>query len=578
MRHLQKALELSEKGYHDLKIAILSCTLTNFTLMLPFMVTILLFVELLKPLTGGEISWTHMWLYLLLGMLSLLFVFLSKKNDYRKTYIACYQESENTRLNVAERIRHLPMSFFNTTDLSNLTNSLMGDCSTLEHLLSYVVPQLIANAISCTVICLCLAFFDWRLALCMFATLPISFIIIFGSKKAQEKHNAKDMDAKLVASEQIQEYIEGIKIIKSSNLAGKNFLGLENALQNLKRIAIRTDMFSGTMVTGSQLILQAGVGITILVGANLLIHHQIEIVPLLMFFLMVIQIYGPFLTELTFLSELFYSMQSIQRMRALKDAATQEGSQAVSVPNQEIVFDHVSFGYQGDLVLKDFSLKIPANNITALVGPSGSGKSTVAKLAARFWDVQKGQITLGGVDIKNIDPEHLMDYMTFVFQDVVLFNDTVLNNIRVGNMEATDDEVIAAAKAACCDEFVTNMPDGYNTMLGENGSTISGGERQRISIARALLKQAPIILLDEATASLDPENEVLIQKAISRLIEGKTVLVIAHRLRTITDADKIVVLNEGTVEEEGSHAELLKQKGLYAHLYNLQQKSLSWTV
>lgn len=291
-----------------------------------------------------------------------------------------------------------------------------------------------------------------------------------------------------------------------------------------------------------------------------------------------VRIYGPILTELTFLSELFYSIQSVKRMKNLNEATVQEGSSDIAIPGNELTFHNVSFGYNKEDVLKNVTFTIPEHKITALVGPSGSGKSTIAKLAARFWDVTSGQITLGGVDIKTIDPEHLMDYMSFVFQDVILFNDTVYNNIKVGNMNATEEEVIAAAKAACCDEFVERMPDGYQTMLGENGSTVSGGERQRISIARALLKKAPIILLDEATASLDPENEVLIQQAVSHLIEGKTVLVIAHRLRTITGADKIIVLNNGTVTEEGTHQQLLANGMLYAKLYSLQQESADWSV
>lgn len=301
-------------------------------------------------------------------------------------------------------------------------------------------------------------------------------------------------------------------------------------------------------------------------------------IPLLMFYLIVVRIYGPILTELTLLPELFHSLQSMKRMKALKDAETQKGSQDTEIPDSQIVFDHVSFGYNDKEVLHDVSFTIMEKGITALVGPSGSGKSTAAKLAARFWDIGKGKITLGGVDISTLDPEYLMDYMSYVFQDVVLFNDTVYNNIKIGNMDASDEEIMAAAKAACCDEFVERMPQGYDTMLGENGSTISGGERQRISIARALLKNAPVILLDEATASLDPENEVLIQQAISRLIADKTVLVIAHRLRTVAGADKIIVLNEGRVAEEGKHEELINKKGLYEKLYSLQQASLEWSV
>ncbi|MBA4698570.1 MAG: ABC transporter ATP-binding protein [Ruminococcus sp.] len=578
MPRLQEMLQLSEKGYADLKKAVRACTITNLSLMLPFGVTIQVFTILLRPLFGKSIEWNQMWILFAAGIVSFLLVFFANKNDYKKTYITSYMEAENTRVEVAERIRRLPMSFFNSKDLSELTTNLIGDCSTLEHVLSHVVPQLLANAISSTVVCIFLAFFDWRLALSVFCTIPISFAIIFFNRKSQEKLSHRQIDAKLKASEQVQEYIEGMKVIKSCNMAGEKSKELNSALLYMKKMAIKLEMITGVFVTGAQLILQAGIGITVFIGAQLLTGGKIELIPLLMFYLIVVRIYGPILTELTLLPELFHSLQSMKRMKALKDAETQKGSQDTEIPDSQIVFDHVSFGYNDKEVLHDVSFTIMEKGITALVGPSGSGKSTAAKLAARFWDIGKGKITLGGVDISTLDPEYLMDYMSYVFQDVVLFNDTVYNNIKIGNMDASDEEIMAAAKAACCDEFVERMPQGYDTMLGENGSTISGGERQRISIARALLKNAPVILLDEATASLDPENEVLIQQAISRLIADKTVLVIAHRLRTVAGADKIIVLNEGRVAEEGKHEELINKKGLYEKLYSLQQASLEWSV
>lgn len=578
MPKLQEMLQLSEKGYADLKKAVRACTITNLSLMLPFGVTIQVFTILLRPLFGKSIEWNQMWILFAAGIVSFLLVFFANKNDYKKTYITSYMEAENTRVEVAERIRRLPMSFFNSKDLSELTTNLIGDCSTLEHVLSHVVPQLMANAISSTVVCIFLAFFDWRLALSVFCTIPISFAIIFFNRKSQEKLSHRQIDAKLKASEQVQEYIEGMKVIKSCNMAGEKSKELNSALLYMKKMAIKLEMITGVFVTGAQLILQAGIGITVFIGAQLLTGGKIELIPLLMFYLIVVRIYGPILTELTLLPELFHSLQSMKRMKALKDAETQKGSQDTEIPDSQIVFDHVSFGYNDKEVLHDVSFTIMEKGITALVGPSGSGKSTAAKLAARFWDIGKGKITLGGVDISTLDPEYVMDYMSYVFQDVVLFNDTVYNNIKIGNMDASDEEIMAAAKAACCDEFVERMPQGYDTMLGENGSTISGGERQRISIARALLKNAPVILLDEATASLDPENEVLIQQAISRLIADKTVLVIAHRLRTVAGADKIIVLNEGRVAEEGKHEELINKKGLYEKLYSLQQASLEWSV
>jgi len=326
--------------------------------------------------------------------------------------------------------------------------------------------------------------------------------------------------------------------------------------------------------------LQAGIGLTVLLGTTLLTGGQIGLIPMLMFLLIVIRIYGPILVELTLLPELLYHQIAVKRMRDLMAVPLMEGNAEKEIKNFTIVFDHVDFHYNedGEEIIKDFTATIPANSITALVGPSGSGKSTVSRLIARFWDVNGGKITIGGVDIKTLDPEHLMSYMSFVFQDVTLVGDTIYNNIRIGNMDATREEVMAAAKAACCDEFALKLPDGYDTLLGENGSTLSGGERQRLSIARALLKDAPIVLLDEATASLDPENEALIQRAISTLIAGKTVVVIAHRLRTVMGADKIVVLNNGRLIEEGTSDELIAKNGLFARLYNIQRESLGWTV
>lgn len=476
MSKLQKALFLSDKGYKDLKKAICACTLTNLTMLLPFCVTVMIFSEILTPVAnGGNVQWNHIWLLWGVGIISALLVFLAAKNDYRKTYIASYQESNATRLRIADHLRKLPMSFFNTKDLSELTTNMMSDCSSMESLLSSTIPPLIANGITVS------------------------------------------------------------------------------------------------------MILQAGIGITIFVGALLLTSGEIELLPLLMFLLMVTRIYGPILSILANLSSLLNLNVVTNRMRTLLTTPAMEGKEK-EVSNCDIELSHVTFAYNQENVIKDISCKIPQGSVTALVGPSGSGKSTISKLIARFWDIQKGKITIGGKDIKAMEPESLMSYMSFVFQDVTLFNDTVMNNIRIGNPNATDEQVITAAQAAYCDEFVREMPEGYQTLLGENGSTLSGGERQRISIARALLKNAPIILLDEATASLDPENEVLVQKAIAKLIEGKTVIMIAHRLRTVVDADQIFVLENGKLVESGTHNELMKKQGLYQKLYHIQQESLGWVV
>lgn len=578
MRKLQKVLFLSEKGYKELKKAVFACTLTNLAMLLPFCVTVMIFSEILTPVAnGGSVQWNHIWLLWGAGILSAILVFLAAKNDYRKTYIASYQESNATRLRIADHLRKLPMSFFNTKDLSELTTNMMADCSSMESLLSSTIPPLIANGITVTITCILLAFFDWRLALCVFCTVPIAFLIIWLSRKRQIRLFEKQVDAKLKASDQVQEYLEGMKIIKSCGLRGSRFKTLDHALLAMKKIAVKVEMAVGIFMSGASMVLQAGIGITIFVGAILLTRGQIELIPLLMFLLMVTRIYGPILSILANLSSLLNLNVVTNRMRTLLTTPAMAGEEKI-VDNCDIELSHVTFAYNQEDVIKDISCKIPQGSIIAFVGPSGSGKSTVMKLIARFWDVQKGKITVGGKDIKTIEPESLMSYMSFVFQDVSLFNDTVINNIRIGNPNASDEQVIAAAKAAYCDEFIREMPDGYQTVLGENGSTLSGGERQRISIARALLKNAPVILLDEATASLDPENEVLVQKAIAKLVEGKTVIMIAHRLRTVADADQILVLEEGKLVERGTHKELMKKKGLYQRLYHIQQESLRWGV
>lgn len=577
MRKLQKTLFLSEKGYQDLKKAIMACTITNLVMLFPFIVTVLIISELLSPLMGDEIQWNRVWLLWGAGIISAAFMFLAAKNDYRKTYIASYQESNTTRLRIAEHLRKLSISFFNTKDLSELTTNMLSDCSRMESMLSSTIPPLIANLITVTLTCIMLAFFDWRLALCVFCTVPIAFSVIWLSRGHQKKLFGKQVDAKLQASDQVQEYLEGMKVIKACNMGGSNFATLDKALLGMKRIAVKVEMTVGVFMSSASMILQAGIGITVFVGTLLLIQGKIEVLSLLMFFSMVTRIYGPILATLSQLFTLLNLNVTTERMRTLLTIPEMSGD-GKETANCDIELNHVTFRYNTEDVIHDLSCKIPQGSVTALVGPSGSGKSTITKLIARFWDVQNGSVCMGGKDIRELEPESLMRYMSFVFQDVTLFNDTVFNNIKFGNPNATDGQVMEAAKAAYCDEFVRKLPEGYQTMLGENGSTLSGGERQRISIARALLKDAPVILLDEATASLDPENEVLVQKAIARLIDGKTVIMIAHRLRTVVDADQILVLDDGRLVEKGTHEELMAKNGLYQKLYHIQHESLGWAV
>ena len=575
--NLKEKLYLSDKGWNDLKKAIIACTLTNLAMLLPFGVTVMIFGELIRPLTGGELDTKKLWILWGVGLVGALLVFIAAKNDYRKTYIASYQESNATRLRIAEHLRKLPMSFFNTKDLSELTTNMMSDCSSMESMLSSTIPPLIANLITVTLTCIMLAFFDIRLALCLFCTVPLAFGVILLSRRKQKQLFETQNEARLEAGGQVQEYLEGMKIIKSCGLDGAHFKKLDNALQRLRKTSVKVEMGVGVFMSGASMILQAGMGITVFVGTMLLINGRIELLTLLMFLLMSTKIYGPFLAVLSQLSSLLNLSVVTSRMRTLLSTPAM-GGEGEAASGCGISMKHVTFGYDNEDVIKDMSIDIPEGSVTALVGASGSGKSTVSKLLARFWDVNDGRISLGGKDIRTLSPDSVMKKMSFVFQDVTLFNDTVFNNIKIGSPTATDEQVYAAARAAYCDEFVSALPQGYDTVLGENGGTLSGGERQRISIARALLKNAPVIMLDEATASLDPENEVLIQKALARLVRGKIVIMIAHRLKTVVDSDNIIVLDDGKVREQGTHPQLMEKNGIYRKLFDIQQKSMGWGV
>jgi len=578
MKIFRNYLLLDKNAEKGLRNAAIACFFTSLSLMLPFMITIGLFIEVLKPLTGEDISWNRIWILFGLGAIAFIVIFLLSKHDYMKTYVSSYHQSEATRLRVAEQMRKLPMSFFNTRDLSELSSNIMTDCTNIETATSNIVPQLLANIASSVFVLICLAFFDWRMALSIFAMLPLAALIFWMSRKLQNRLFSKHISAKLASEKQSQEYLDGIKVIRSCNLGGEKYKKLDEAFTELRKVAIRIELASGSVMALSSMLLRSGIGITVFVGVHLLTAGRIDFLVMLMFLIIVSRIYGPILTVLTLLPDILYLKASSKRIRALMESQAMTGEVGIPIENMDISFDNVSFAYGEENVLNEVSFTVKTGQITALVGPSGSGKSTISKLAARFWDADDGRVNVGGVNVKDLDPEYLMKHFSFVFQDVILFNDTIENNIRIGNLNAGEEEIRAAAKAACCDEFIEKLPDGYKTMLGENGATLSGGERQRISIARALLKDAPVVILDEATASLDPENEVFVQKAINRLVAQKTVLVIAHRLRTILHADHIVVLENGKVIEEGKGEELLANNGLFSKMYNTQQSNCEWGV
>ncbi|WNY23935.1 Putative multidrug export ATP-binding/permease protein [Methanimicrococcus hongohii] len=569
---------LSEKGYKDLKKAIAAVVLTNLVLFIPAISVSVFIYELLKPFLGQAIDVEMLWVSFGIALAGIILTALAYANEYNKCYVSAYTEVGNVRTELAERLRKLPLSFFNKKDLTDLTTTIMADCTRMETALSHLVPQLAGQIISITLIMIILIVYDWRMGIATFITFPIALFLIYLSKNLQTRYDKKLHKSKLDAADKTQEYLEGMKVIKAFKLGGSKFSALEQSLKNLMKNSFLLELVVGTVTVGISVILQMGLPLTVLVGVYLFLGGTLDIFVFLIFLIIASRIYGPLTTVLTMISEYFFLEPSLKRLAALRNEPLMTGDKNIPIQKYDIVFQNVAFSYNKENAIKNISLTIPEGKVTALVGPSGSGKSTVSKLIARFWDTNSGRIAVGGIDIKTVDPEHLMEYMSFVFQDVVLFDDTVFNNIKLGRHDATDEEVYAAAEAARCNSFVDKMPEGYQTVIGENGSRLSGGERQRISIARALLKNAPIVLLDEATASLDPENEDEVQKALSELISSKTVVVIAHRLRTIKNADKIVVLDNGRISEEGTHDELIQNNGLYAGMYNTQQKSMDWSI
>ncbi len=574
----RRIFALSEKGANDIKKGILASALANISLMVPVGLLIMLIAEMLKPVFGEESNPLNIWFYTGLAALVLAVIFVTHLIQYRFTYVSAYEESANRRISLAEKLRQLPLSFFGQRDLSDLTTTMMGDCTDLEHTFSHAVPQLFGSVISIGLVTIGLFAFEWHMALSLFLALPVSLLIVFGSKRLQDKFGAEKYRSKLVSYDGVQECLENIKDIKSSNREQEYLAKLDQKLENVVRASFRSEIVTGSFISSSTIVLKLGLAITVLVGASLLGSGKTDFLTYLIFLLTASRIYDPLVTVFMQIAELFNARLQIRRMQVIEEQSVQGGDTSFDPDGYDISFENVIFSYNEETVLNGVSFTAKQGEVTALVGPSGSGKSTAAKLAARFWDVNSGKVSIGGVDVTTVEPEALLKVFSIVFQDVVLFGGSIMENIRIGKRDATDEEVYAAARAAQCDTFIARFPEGYQTVIGENGATLSGGERQRISIARALLKDAPIILLDEATASLDVENETLIQLALSALIRNKTVLVIAHRMRTVAGADKIVVLQDGRVEEQGSHQELLHKKGLYARLFELQKRAGAWKL
>ena len=573
---LKHTFALSDKGAKDMVGAFFACILHNLSLMVP----VVLLYNLIGDLLDGGIPEEKCIFYIAGLAIALGLIMLTYYIQYNATFFATYVESGVRRLSLAEKLRKIPLSFFGKKDLSDLTTVLMTDCATLEGGLSHWVPEFIGSLISTLLIAVGLFAFDWRMALASLWVLPVSFGIILATAGIMRIRQEKVTEVSIACSDGIQECLETLRDLKANNAETGYLKGLDKKIKDVEKYTVIGELTNAVFHTCGRMVLKLGIATTVLAGGALLADGKITLLTFFAFMILVSRVYDPLIAALDNLSAVIM-IRNIQcrRMDEILSHPEQEGRSKLTNRGYDIIFDHVGFSYNsGETVLKDVSFTAKQGQVTALVGPSGGGKTTVSRLASRFWDIQKGKITVGGMDISKIDPESLMSLYSIVFQDVTLFNNTVMENIRLGRKDATDEEVLEAAKLANVDEFAKKLPDKWNTLIGENGCELSGGERQRISIARAFLKDAPIVLLDEATASLDVENETLIQESLSRLIENKTVMIIAHRMRTVAGADKIVVLSEGTVAEQGSSDMLLKKDGIYARMVKLQTQSQNWAM
>ncbi len=574
IKEIQRATATSPEGAKGLVKGILACALQNVSFMLPTSLLYFLVRDLMEGIAGGRAGF-----YALSCTLCFLLIFGATWVQYNSTYFTTYKESGIRRLTLAEQLRKLPLSFFGKRDLADLTSTIMADCEVLEKTCSHFIPGLFGSLISTVLIALGLFLFDWRMALAALWVIPVSIAVLLGSYKVQDRVQARTMAVKMRCADGIQEYIEAMRDLKASNAESGYLIGLTGKIRDVEKQTISAELCNAIFATSAGMVLKLGIASVALTGSMLLINESIDVLTLFLFLMVASRLYDPMQGALQNLAAVIAMRTNVARMNEILDYPIQTGSEKLTNKGCDIVFDHVGFAYNtGETVLRDVSFTAKQGQVTALVGPSGGGKTTVSRLAARFWDYQEGCITVGGMDVSKIDPEKLMSLYSIVFQDVTLFDNTILENIRLGRKNATDEEVLAAARLANCDEFAERLPDKWNTVIGENGCALSGGERQRISIARAFLKDTPIILLDEATASLDVENETLIQTALSRLIHNKTVLIIAHRMRTVAGADKIVVLSNGVVAEQGSPDALYAQNGLYTHMVQLQRASQNWTI
>lgn len=575
---LKRIYSLSDNGQKNIMKGIVLTTLHQLSIMLPVPLLAVIVGEMISRLTGEKAGDIPLFMYWGVSLLLLLIIYFVYLKTYTQTYMTSGKEAANIRLTLAEKFRRLPLAYLGEKNLSDLSSALMDDASTIEKTLTSDVNNLFAGVFSSLIILFILFLYNWRLTLSLFIWLPISLLVVCLSRFATNATNKRNRGLKLDISEGIQEFLENIKVTQTSPQKEEYLKKLEKKIKRIVPWAVLYELLVGIFLSISYNVLRLGLGFVIIAGIGLLVQGKITVVTYLLFIFIAVRVYDPLTTSLFKIGEFIFSLVSAGRIRKILEYPVQTGDKNIKLSSFDIQFDNVSFAYNKDDVIKDITFQARQGQITALVGPSGCGKSTLCKLACRFWDVKRGSIRIGGVDINRIDPDKLFTYISIVFQDVILFNDTVYNNIKIGNKDASAEEIYEAASMARCESFIEKMPNGFETVIGENGQTLSGGERQRISIARAFLKKAPIVLLDEATASLDPENESLIQQAIGELIKDKTVLIIAHRLRTIENCDNIVVLENSRIVEQGNHDVLMKADGLYKHLVKLQKKSMNWRL
>lgn len=579
IQYLRKTFALSETGAKNIIKASICSAFANIVAISVASVMYVFLTNTVMPLLNGEALVYKLAFYLAYTVIVMLLLALAFCLSYNASYFAAYKESAEKRITLAEKLRTLPLSFFGQRDLSDLTTTIMTDAATLEQAFSHYMPALFGSMISMPIIMIGVTIYNWRMALATLWVVPLALFLVLFTKNFQKSFTLKSRKITLEFNDKITECVENVKDIKSNNRQKAHVEMAAIQFANYEKQAIKAEIGVAIPISMAGMILKVGIASSALVGLYLLASQTIDMLVFIAFMMLATRIFEPIEAAFMNMAAIFNAQIAIDRMKEVEETKSQEGTEEFHPNGYDIEFKDVTFSYDtSEKVLDELSFVAKQGEITALVGPSGGGKSTAMRLSARFWDVEEGVVTIGGVDISKVDPEVLLRSISIVFQDVILFNNSVLENIRIGRKDATDEEVIAVAKMANCDEFVQKMPNGYYSNIGENGYSLSGGERQRLSIARALLKDAPIILLDEATSSLDIKNESFVQDAISKLIKDKTVLVIAHRMRTVAGADKIVLIKDGRVAEEGSYKELIAKDGLYKKMVELQTISANWNI